>query len=406
MKKKIAIVTSGYFPVPPVKGGAIESLVNIIIEENNRKSDVDLTVYSMYDTEAEEISHGYTSTEVKFIDIPWIIKRIDYVIYFICKNILRKKKHMSYRYIAQRLYFINAVSKLISLDNYDALVFQNHPTLLNALKKHGNYERYRGKYYYHAHNEIYNDFGNAHLLRECKKIICVSHFIENSISESLGMSDQSKFAVLRNRVDEAKFRNIDSTKISLFKQKYSIPDGYTIFTFTGRLNPEKGVKELLMAYKKASPINSKLVIAGSYFFGSNMKSEYEVELEKIAKDINKQIIFTGNIDYSDMPILYHVSDVIALPSVWNDPAPLTIIESLTCGKPLITTFSGGIPEYANEKNSLIYKIDENLIDNLARGIKYLADNLDARKNLEENAKQESANWTKESYYLDFIDCVS
>jgi glycosyltransferase involved in cell wall biosynthesis len=121
--------------------------------------------------------------------------------------------------------------------------------------------------------------------------------------------------------------------------KYNIPKGYTLFTFTGRLNPEKGVKELLLAYKKAQPEKSKLIIAGSYFFGSNMKSEYEIELAEIAKVIGNDIIFTGNVDYCDMPLLYHISDVIVLPSIWNDPAPLTIIESITCGKPLITTNS-------------------------------------------------------------------
>lgn len=103
-----------------------------------------------------------------------------------------------------------------------------------------------------------------------------------------------------------------------------------------------------------------------------MKSNYEKKLEEIAAEIGDDIIFTGNIDYSNMPLLYMISDVIVLPSIWNDPAPLTVIESLTCGKPLITTYSGGIPEYANSNNSLIYRIDENLIQNLAGGITLLA----------------------------------
>ena len=88
-------------------------------------------------------------------------------------------------------------------------------------------------------------------------------------------------------------------------------------------------------------------------------------------------------------------------SIWNDPAPLTVIESLTCGKPLITTYSGGIPEYANSNNSLIYRIDENLIQNLAGGITLLANEKNERKRLSDEAKKESVNWTKKSYYIDF-----
>lgn len=102
-----------------------------------------------------------------------------------------------------------------------------------------------------------------------------------------------------------------------------------------------------------------------------------------------------------MPLLYMISDVIVLPSIWNDPAPLTVIESLTCGKPLITTYSGGIPEYANSNNSLIYRIDENLIQNLAGGITLLANEKNERKRLSDEAKKESVNWTKKSYYIDF-----
>lgn len=405
MKKSIAIITSGYFPVPPVKGGAIESLVSLIIEENNKKADVNLTVYSMYDKEAKKISDGYSNAIIKYISIPWIIKMIDLIIYFIFKNILKKKKSMSYRYIAQRLYYIRIVSKEMSITNYDAIVFQNHPTLLNILKRHGNNKKYKGKYYYHAHNEIYNSFGNDDLLKDCKKFICVSNYIKNCIEKALNISDEAKFTVLRNRVDEQKFKNIDNSQIKEFMHKYSIPEGFTLFTFTGRLNPEKGVKELLIAYKNARPSNSKLIIAGSYFFGSGMKSDYEIELEKIAKDIRNQIVFTGNIEYSDMPKLYHISDIIILPSIWNDPAPLTVVESLTCGKPLITTYSGGIPEYANERNSLIYPVDDNLISSLSDGIKYLSENIEIRRKLRKNALEESENWTKESFYIDFINCI-
>lgn len=405
MKKKIAIITSGYFPVPPVRGGAIESLINLIIEENNIKEDVDLTVYSMYDAEAEAISNCYCHTKVKYIKIPGIIRFIDVCIYCLAKNLFKKKKHMSYRYIMQRLYFINRVSKDISCSKYDKLIFQNHPTLLGVLKKYNNLKKYKGKFYYHAHNEIYNTFGNDELLKMCNKIICVSHFIENSISSFLHIDDPAKFVVLRNRVDEDRFRNIKEEKIYDFMNKYSIPIGYTLFTFTGRLNPEKGVKELLLAYKLSRPKNSKLIIAGSYYFGSGMKSNYESELEHIAEDIKEEIIFTGNIAYDDMPLLYHISDVIVVPSIWNDPAPLTVIESLTCGKPLITTYSGGIPEYANKNNSLIFEIDDELVDKLVEGIRILSEDEITRKRLADVAFKESKKWTKESFYDDFIKCL-
>lgn len=399
--KKVAIITSGYFPVPPVKGGAIEALINMLIEENNVEKHLNLIVYSMYDVQAEKKANRNEYTKIVFIKIPELIKKMDLVVYNIAKKVLKKKKHMSYRYILQRIYFINQVSKDLSHNCYDSVIFENHPTLLNALKKYNNFEKYKDKYYYHAHNEIFNTFGTDTLLENVKKYICVSEFIQKSISNKLAINDDDRFVILKNKVDENKFGLCDTAKIKEFATRYNIPKGYTIFTFTGRLNPEKGVKELLEAYRIAHPKKSKLVIAGSYFFGSGMKSNYEKKLEEIAAEIGDDIIFTGNIDYSNMPLLYMISDVIVLPSIWNDPAPLTVIESLTCGKPLITTYSGGIPEYANSNNSLIYRIDENLIQNLAGGITLLANEKNERKRLSDEAKKESVNWTKKSYYIDF-----
>lgn len=404
MKKKIAIITSGYFPVPPVKGGAVETLVNFLVEENNIKGQVELTIFSMFDSNAEKISKSFLNTIFRYVRIPNFIKVLDYMIYLIFRYLLRKKKHMSFRYIAQRLYFIELVSSMVSKVDYDAIVFQNHPTLLNILRKHDNFKRYNGKFYYHAHNEISNSFGNFDLLRECKKIICVSEYIKNNISHFIGIFNNDRYYVLKNRIDEQRFRNLDIKKIHEFRRKFLISEDDILFTFTGRLNPEKGVKELLLAFKKANLPNSKLIIAGGYFFSSNMKSNYERELKKIASEMEDDVIFTGYLDYDSIPTLYGASDVVVIPSIWNDPAPLTVIECITSGKPLITTFSGGIPEYASSKFSILYPIDNCLIDNLSDGIKLLASNKKLRDDFSLNAIQESKNWTKEGYYLDFLKC--
>ena len=75
-----------------------------------------------------------------------------------------------------------------------------------------------------------------------------------------------------------------------------------------------------------------------------------------------------------MPALYEMADVCVLPSIWDDPAPLAVIESLVSGKPLITTRSGGIPEYANDDCAIILERDNQLVDHLAQAMVELAGN--------------------------------
>lgn len=399
-KKNIVIITSGYFPVPPVKGGAIESLVQEIVEENDADK-LNLSIISVYDKGAEEYSERYKNVVFEYIKIPKCILLWDKLLYKILKVIFKNKKHMSFRYIFQRIYYIKNTAKLLKNNSYDDIVFENHPTLLGSLRYYGNYKKYYGHYYYHAHNEIKRCFFEKKYLINVSKYICVSNYIKKTIEHKLPEVEENRFCILRNRINEKRFRSTSEEDIKEFRKKYGILCDKKIITFTGRLNPEKGVKELLLAYSEDKLFDCQLVIAGSYYFGSGMKSKYEEELTSIAENIAGDIVFTGNIDYSDMPLLYACSDIIVLPSIWNDPAPLTVIESLTCGKPLITTNVGGIPEYANEKNSIILDVNEKLIENLAIALKNTINDNILLGTLSKNAMENSHEWTQNNYYLDF-----
>ncbi|MBT9004288.1 glycosyltransferase [Lactobacillus delbrueckii subsp. bulgaricus] len=98
-----------------------------------------------------------------------------------------------------------------------------------------------------------------------------------------------------------------------------------------------------------------------------------------------------------------VQEVIVLPSIWNDPAPLAVIESITAGKPLITTYLGGIPEYADKKDTIILPINDQLVENLVNSLTKLANDKKLRISIEEAAKKRSQTWTKESFYDDFVE---
>ena len=77
MKPNIAIITSGYLPLPPVKGGAVENLVQLLADENEQKNKLDLTIFSIYDKNAKDESVNYKNTHYVFIKIPVIIQYLD-----------------------------------------------------------------------------------------------------------------------------------------------------------------------------------------------------------------------------------------------------------------------------------------------------------------------------------------
>ena len=124
--------------------------------------------------------------------------------------------------------------------------------------------------------------------------------------------------------------------------------------------------------------------------------------EELVKKINKNVIFTGFVEYKEIYKLYAIADIAVLPSIWDDPAPLTIIESMAAGLPIITTNSGGIPEYVNNKCAFIIDRDSNLVYNLSKTIESLIKNEELRGKMSEESKKTSKNLTKVEYYKDFV----
>ena len=399
MNPHVAVITSGYLPVPNVLGGAVEALDMMMVQENEKTPNFDFTIFSSWAPGVDQIAckGNFKHTDFCFIKTPLLVRAADHCIYWAAKHVLHKKKLMSYRYIAQRLWYINKVSKKLAQPTkngspaFDKVMIENHATLFMTMQKHGNSERYAGKVYYHLHNEVLNDFGCIKEISKVKKVLGVSKYIVDTLDTYLkehgepSLREDQK-AVWRNGVDTNRFGSEEANSKAIeFRQKFNIAEDDIVFLFSGRLTPEKGAEELLKAFTEVAQKvpNTKLVIAGAFFFNSNIVSPFEQKLRNLASNptVKNRIIFTGFVNYEDMPAIYAMSDICVLPSIWDDPAPLAVIESLVSGKPLITTRSGGIPEYADEQSAIILERDDRLVGKLAKSMVKLATDVKAYQSM-------------------------
>lgn len=385
--KTVAVITSGYLPVPNVLGGAVEALDMVMARENEKTPSFDFTVFSAWADGVDEQSRGFAHTKFDFVRTPWFVKLADLGVYALAKYVLRKKKLMSYRYIVQRLWYIRYVAAQLAKRDFDAVMIENHATLFMTMQKHGNMERYAGKVYYHLHNEVTNDFGCKHEIARVRKVLGVSRYIVGTLDAFLtkelgtGLKPEQK-SVWRNCVDIDRFNPNDAGIQQAgkdFRRKMGIADDAVVFLFSGRLSPEKGAEELLGSFVKANIPNAVLVIAGAFFYDSNIVSPFEHRLHELAKQAGERIKFTGFVNYQDMPAVYAMADVCCLPSIWDDPAPLAVIESLASGRALITTRSGGIPEYADDRAAVILERDSELTEHLADAMRDFAADSDKRE---------------------------
>lgn len=400
---KIAIISSGYFPVPAIKGGAVETLIENLAYGNEKEKLADITIFTTFDIDAFYESKKYKNSNFKFINTPKIVRKLDKLMYFIFKKVLRVTKHMSFRYIFQRIYYIYAVSKNLKNNDFDKIILENTSTLFLTLKLFNNKEKYKNKVYYHLHNEVNGDFGCSEIIVNSKKVIGVSQYINDSFRKNYTSYPDNKMEVLLNCID------IENLKLSNCKsdirKKYNINENDIVYIFTGRLCEEKGIKETIEAFSKLKFENIKLLVVGNYYFGTDMKSDFEDELFRLASRLDNKIIFTGFIPNSKLVDYYSCSDIAILPSVWNEPAGLTVIEAMASGLPVITTDVGGIPEYTNKDCSILIKRDNNIVESLKNAMEELYSNKEKRDCMRRHSIRISKNYSKENYLKNFIEVL-
>ena len=117
--------------------------------------------------------------------------------------------------------------------------------------------------------------------------------------------------------------------------------------FVGRLNPIKGLEYLLDAIKLINDPNVRLTIVGD----SSVVPKYTRKITDKIKDLGleERVRFTGEItDPDELVKKYKAADILVLPSLW-DTSPITIIEAMTMGLPVVATAVGGIPDWVENQ---------------------------------------------------------
>jgi len=118
--------------------------------------------------------------------------------------------------------------------------------------------------------------------------------------------------------------------------------------YIGTISRHKGVRYLVLAFRRLIDKEASLEIIGS--------GDQELdECRRLAAN-DSRIHFRGFMSGKEKEAVLNWANVIVLPSVWYDNAPLVILESFARGKPVIASRIGGIPELVeHEKNGLLFE---------------------------------------------------
>lgn len=180
-----------------------------------------------------------------------------------------------------------------------------------------------------------------------RKIIVPSKFIKKEFSK---IDTKNKVKVIYNGVNRKLFNPTANGK--KVRHMLGVSNEDILLFCPARLVKQKGMIYLIKALSKLDK-RYKLLLSGP-----KERSAISADLNKtISKlKLKKQIIFKTFKNYRDMPQAYGASDVVVLPSVWNEPFGMVLIEGMACGKPVIASNVGGIPEIIQTNwNGLLFK---------------------------------------------------
>jgi len=115
----------------------------------------------------------------------------------------------------------------------------------------------------------------------------------------------------------------------------SATEGPLVVGFLGRIEPTKGLDILLDAAREAK--NVRVLVGGS---GAK---DYVAGLEQ--RYASERVEFAGYVRPDEF---FRRIDVLALPSIWEEPLPRVIYEAYAYGVPVIIPRAGGMPEIVEQ----------------------------------------------------------
>lgn len=171
-----------------------------------------------------------------------------------------------------------------------------------------------------------------------------------TVSEDLGRLAVRDYGALPDRVhvvpngcDASIFHPRDRVAA---RAVLDVPDDARLVVYVGRLVAEKGLRELLEAARRLAPSVPHLRIA---LIG---EGPMHAELATLAGQCSCEVVFAGAQPPEEVARWMAASDLVTLPS-YSEGHPNVLVEALACGRGVVATPVGGIPEVVDTASGVL-----------------------------------------------------
>ncbi len=188
------------------------------------------------------------------------------------------------------------------------------------------------------------------------RLLVVSRDLARVAERDYG-ADTARIRVIPNGCDAATFhlRDRDEARTAL-----SVPADFQLAVYVGRLVPEKGLRELLAAFEQLAAADPRMALA---LVGDGPMRH---ELAALAARLPAGRVFMpGALPAGEVAAWMAAANVVTLPS-YSEGHPNVLVEALACGRPVVATPVGGIPEVVDESTGILVPARDP--DALAKGL--------------------------------------
>jgi spore coat protein SA len=330
---RIVEICTDKLPCPPPKGGAIERYV-FNLSKALSKIDVEVHLVTMGSSLAED----YKNVIVHSYDLSSPIAKTVRKLFSLLSS-----ENANIPYITVKFY---EIFRSIKRDYGEIDAIHNHyfttafaPLLYKTFKT-------RTMLLSHFHNEPKSNAVNKLLAQQYDVLLAVSNFVKKSIVERLDVRED-RIHVIYNAVDTEVFKPCDNRFREDAREKLGLGDDFVVL-FVGRIVWEKGFHHAVLAlhYLIRRGYKCKLAILGPKGYFDKEVPHYFTKVRELANrlGLSNHIKYFGYAEPHIIHQAYCASDTVIVPSLWEDPCPIVVLEALASGRPVIAYSSGGIPE--------------------------------------------------------------
>jgi spore coat protein SA len=281
-------------------------------------------------------------------------------------------------WMIQKPIYMNVFRPVLErLKKGDILYIHNRPEIADVLASIAQHRGFR--LVLHMHNSLLHPRTRKHIprLKDIPIVFC-SEFLRREATSAYPDHLQ-RTHVVYNGADSDKFR------AEVRAKKKSVSQ----IIYTGRLIPNKGVHVLLDAMRilERKGVSAKCTIVGGSAFGKSKQTRYVQELERTRPGNTELIGYRAGNEFAD---LLRNADIFCCPSIWNDPFPMSLLEAMSSGLPVVASNMGGIPEQLAHGGGVLVPPDNK--EALATVLQQLLDDDSYRQRLAGEALKASRNF--------------